>query len=108
MSGGTEGEVVPGVELWGGGSKVTSEVMTPVAKSHIGSLQSEIDLEMQRGPALQRSIIQTLVHTADCRNSPGIHRQKNQPGNDDCPTLPSDAARKAVATVNSPRAHQLP
>ena len=44
---------VPSVELGGCGCQMPPQVMAPVAEAHIGGPQSEVDLEVQRGPALQ-------------------------------------------------------
>ena len=43
---------VPRIEFRGRYAQVSSNVMTPVAKSNIGSSQSEEDLEVKGGPAL--------------------------------------------------------
>ena len=52
----------PGVELWWRGSKMTTQVMAPVAKPNIRSPQSEVDLEVQRRPTLMRLQTQCHVH----------------------------------------------
>ena len=42
----------PGVQLWWAVLQVPPDVMAPIAKPHIGGSNSEIDLELERGPGL--------------------------------------------------------
>ena len=42
----------PGVQLWWAVLQVPPDVVAPVAKTHIGGSNSEIDLELERGPGL--------------------------------------------------------